>query len=196
MIVIKTNMNASSRNVVSIGSIVLAGLFLFPSWFETNGQYVKQLGHHFLFNKPTAVPVECYLVGCVTAPASYFHVALDRQNWISALLTIVVVIGTLLLLFRTRTDGISRGIRHSVTRWAFSGLVALALPVTVTPQLLLLGIYGVSVPRVLFSGEFGSLVYSVFFPVVFFVYTGVVYLAVTVFVWIMARTNYGVDSAS
>lgn len=151
-------MNASNRGIVSIGSIVLSGLFLFPSWFETNGQYVKQLGHHFLFNKPSAVAVECHFVGCVTAPASYFHVVLDRNNRLATLSTVVVVVGLLLLLFRVKADGSSRSIRHPVTRWAFSGLVALALPVTATPQLVFLGMYGIDVPRVLSSGEFDSLV--------------------------------------
>lgn len=182
-------MNTSNRSIVSIGSIVLLGLLLFPSWFETNGQYVKQLGHHFLFNKPSAVPVECYFAGCVTAPASYFYVVLDRPNWLATLLTIVFVLGTLSLLFKTRADGTSRSLRHPVTRWIFSGMVALALPVTVTPKLVLVGMYGISVPRAFFSGEFGSLFYTLFFPAIFAIYAGAIYLVTTAFLWITIRTN-------
>jgi hypothetical protein len=186
-------MNAANRTVLGVGSIVLMGLFLFPCWFETNGQYVKQLGHHYLFSKPAGVPVECYLVGCITAPASYFHVVLDRKDMFATLSNVAIVLGVLLLLFKTGADGTSRSIRDPMTRWAFSGLVTLVLPISVTPTVLL-GMYGVSVPKIFFSGEDNSLVGSLAFPVVFFVYAGVVYLITTVLAWIMARKKDGLDS--
>ena len=181
-------MNSTNKTIVLIGSIALLGLFLFPSWYETNGQYVKQLGHHFLFSEPEPVPVDCYFVGCVTAPASYFHVVLDRRPWFETLSTVAVVASILVLLFRRRADGISLSIRHPKTRWILSGLVALALPVSVTPMVLV-GIYGISVPEYLFSGEDNSLWYSVAFPVVFSVYTVAVYLLSTVAVRISARRD-------
>jgi hypothetical protein len=179
-------MNSANKTIVLIGGIALLGLFLFPSWYETNGQYVKQLGHHFLFSKPEPVPVECYLVGCVTAPASYFYVVLDRRPWFATLSTVAVVASILVLLFRSRADGTSLSIRHPKTRWVFSGLVALALPVSATPMVLV-GMYGISVPTYLFSGEDNSFWYSVAFPVVFSVYIVAVYLLSTVAVWISER---------
>ncbi len=176
-------MNSANKAIVLIGGIVLLGLFLFPPWNETNGQYVKQLGHHFLFSKPEPVPVECYLVGCVTAPASYFYVVLDRRPWFETLLTVAVVASILVLLLRRRADGTSLSIRHPNTRWVFSGLVALALPVIGAPMLLV-WMYGISVPTYLFSGEDNSFWYSVAFPVVLSVYVVAVYLLSTVAVWI------------
>ncbi len=139
----------------------------FPSHgAETNGQYVKQLGHHFLFSKPEPVPVECYLVGCVTAPASYFHVVLDRRPWLETLSTVAVVASILLLLFRSRADGTSFSIRHPKTRWVFSGLVVLALPVSATPMVLV-GIYGIiRAKNISLVAEDNSLLYSAAFPVV------------------------------
>src|SRR5437763_15080221 len=99
-----TDMQPSKKIILSISSIALLGVFFFPPWYETNGQYVKQLGLHFFFSRPDAVPVECYLVGCVTAPASYFHVVLNWRSWVETLSTITAVTTILLLLFRTRTD--------------------------------------------------------------------------------------------
>jgi uncharacterized membrane protein len=188
-------MNSANKTIALIGGIALLGLFLFPSWYETNGQYVKQLGHHFLFSKPEPVPVECYLVGCVTAPASFFHVVLDRRPWFETLSTVAVVASILVLLFRRRADGTSFSIRQPKTRWVFSGLVALALPVSVTPMVLV-GIYGMSVPQYLFSGEDNSLWYGIAFPVIFSVYVVAVYLLSTVAVRISARGDRGPHSPS
>lgn len=104
-------MNSATKTIILSSGIALLGLFLFPSWYETNGQYVKQLGHHFLFTRPEAVPVDCYFVGCVTAPASYFHVVLDRPPWFESLSTVTVVALIMLLVFRRRPDGTSPSMR-------------------------------------------------------------------------------------
>jgi len=181
-------MNSAKKTIISIIGIYLLGLLLFPSWYETNGQYVKQLGLHFLFRRPDAVPVDCYFVGCVTAPASYFHVVLDRGPWLEAMINVVFVASVLLLLFRRRADGAHASVRNPRMRWAFSGLVALILPVPIpaTP-ILLMGMYGVSAPIYLFSGEDNSLVMSVAFPIIFSVYAVLIYLLSTVAVRISTR---------
>jgi len=188
-------MNPTKRAILSISSIAFLGLFFFPPWYETNGQYVKQLGHHFLFKTPEAVPVECYFVGCMTAPASYFHVVLDGRSAFETLSTIAVVATTLLLLFRTRTNGTSPSMASAVTRWAFSGLVALALPVSVTPTVLV-GMYGISVPKILFSGEHNWFWGSIAFPAVFFVYAGGVYLVSTIAIRIAVHRANATASTS
>lgn len=188
-------MNSAKKTIILISSIYFLGLFLFPTWYEADGQYVKQLGHHFLFRSPEAVQVDCYFVGCVTAPASYFHVVLDRRPWFETLSTVAIVASILLLLFRRRADGTSASVRNPRTRWVFSGLVALALPVNATPMLLM-GMYAISIPKYLFSGEDNSLWYSVAFPMVFSVYAVVVYLLSTVSVRISGRTESGVRSPS
>ena len=106
---------------------------LFPPWYQTHGQYMKQLGHHFLFSSPDAVPVECYLVGCVTAPASYFRVVFNWRSWVETLSSIAAVTTVLFLLFGTRSDGTFPSIANAKTRLLFSVLVALALPISMSP---------------------------------------------------------------
>ena len=181
-------MNASRKIILSISSMVFLGLFFFPPWYETNGQYVKQLGRHFLFSKPAAVPVECYLVGCVTAPASYFHVVLAWQPWVETLATIVFIALGLFLLFRTRADGNSASLEDPKTRLWFSALVALALPISVSP-VVLVGTYGLEVPTILFGGEHNWFWGSVFFPIIFFAYASAVYIVTSVVVGIASRKH-------
>jgi hypothetical protein len=183
-------MNPTKKMILSISSIAFGGVFFFPPWYETNGQYVKQLGRHFFFIRPDAVPVECYLAGCVTAPASYFHVVLDWRSWVETLLTIAAVTTILFLLFRARTDGTFPSIANAKTRLLFSVLVALALPVSMSP-VVLLGTYGLYAPLIFFSGEHNWFWGSIFFPIVISVYTGAVYLVATVTVWIAAHAHRG-----
>jgi hypothetical protein len=181
-------MNASRKIILSLSSIVFLGLFFFPPWYETNGQYVKQLGRYFFFSKPEAVPVECYFVGCVTAPASYFGVVLSWRPWVETLSTIAFIATGLFLLFGTRADGNPPSIGNPKTRLAFSALVALALPISMSP-VLLVGTYGLYVPTILFGGEHNWFWGSVFFPIIFFVYAGAVYIVASVVVWIASRVH-------
>jgi hypothetical protein len=134
-------MNASRKIILSISSIVFLGLLSFSPWYETNGQYVKQLGRYFFSSKPEAVPVECYFVGCVTALASYFRVMLSWRPWVETLSTIAFIATGLFLLFGTRADGNPPSIGNPKTRLAFSAVVALALPISMSP-VLLVGTYG------------------------------------------------------
>jgi hypothetical protein len=179
-------MNASRKFILSISSVVFLGIFFFPPWYETNGQYEKQLGRYFFFSKPEAVPVECYLVGCVTAPASYFRVVLAWRPWVETLSTITFVATGLFLLFRTRADGNPPSIGHPKTRLVFSALVAFAFPISTSP-VLLVGTYGLYVPFILFSREHNWFWGSIFFPIVLFVDAGAVYIVASVVVWIASR---------
>ncbi len=70
----------------------------------------------------------------------------------------------------------------------FSALVALALPISMSP-VVLVGTYGLYVPIILFSGEHNWFWGSVFFPIIFFLYAGVVYVVASVVVWIASRMN-------
>ena len=189
-----TDMNPTKKIIISINSIFFLGVFFFPPWYETNGQYVKQLGRHFFFSRPEAIPVECYLVGCVTAPASYFHVVLNWRSWVETLSTIAAVTTILFLLFRTRTDGTIPSIADARTRLLFSVLVALALPISMSP-VVLLGTYGLYVPHIFFGGEHNWLWGSVFFPIILSVYAGAVYLVAAVTVWIAAHKHRERDPA-
>jgi len=180
--------------ILSISSIAFLGVFLFPPWYETNGQYVKQLGRHLLFSRPDAEPVECYFVGCVTAPASYFHVVLNWRSWVETLSTIAAVTTALFLLFRTRRDETFHSIANAKTRLLFSVLVALGLPISMSP-LVLLGTYGLYVPLIFISGEHNWFWGTVFFPIVLSAYAGAVYLVVTATVWIAAYKHGGTRSA-
>lgn len=189
----ETAMNAAQKLTLFVSSVVFLGLFLFPPWYQTNGQYVKQLGRRFIFSKPEAVPVECYLVGCVTAPASYFHVVLDWRFGIQAPLTIAVVATALFLLFRARADAASPSIRRPKTRLIFSALVALSLPITVSP-LVLVGMYALYAPFIFFSHEHNWFWGSIFFPIVFSVYAGAVYLVATAAVRVVAYVHHGSGS--
>jgi hypothetical protein len=183
-------MNPTKKMILSISSIAFGGVFFFPPWYETNGQYVKQLGRYFFFIRPDAVPVQCYFVGCVTAPASYFHVVLDWRSWVETLSTIAAVTTILFLLFKARTDGTFPSIANAKTRLLFSVLVALALPLSMSP-VVLLGTYGLHVPLIFFSGEHNWFWGSIFFSIVLSVYAGAVYLAATTTVWIAARVHRG-----
>ncbi len=183
-------MNPTKKIILSISSIAFGGIFFFPPWYETNGQYVKQLGCHFFFIPPDAVPVECYFVGCVTAPASYFHVVLDWRSWVGTLSTIAAVTTILFLLLRARTDGTFPSIANAKTRLSLSVLVALALPVSMSP-VVLLGTYGLYVPLIFFSGEHNWFWGSIFFPILLSLYAGAVYLLATATVWIAAHVHRG-----
>lgn len=185
-------MNPTKKMILSISSIAFGGVFFFPPWYETNGQYVKQLGHHFFFIRPDAIPVECYFVGCVTAPASYFHVVLDWRSWVATLSTIAAVTTMLFLLLRARADGTFPSIVNAKTRLLLSVLVALALPVSMSP-VVLLGTYGVYVPLIFFSGEHNWFWGSIFFPILLSLYAGAVYLVATATVWIAAHVHRGPD---
>ncbi|GEM_PF-2544777 len=111
--------------------ILLLSLISFPPWQEAAERelsYRKDLGRGFLLSPPKSVAVECYFVGCVTAPAAYFHVLLNRKLLLQECVTLVVVELLLLWLFRNRQGRAVADLRMPRTRLLISLMLALLIP--------------------------------------------------------------------
>ena len=109
---------------------VVAFLSLYPSWQEAAEKeiaYRRDVGRGLLWRPPSPVAVDCYFVGCVTAPASYFHVLLNQRLLFKQSLTVLFVGLALVWVFRTRTDG-TVSLQSAKTRAAASLLLALLVP--------------------------------------------------------------------
>src|SRR6266567_2325364 len=75
-----------------VSGIALLVIVLFPAWQEAAEKevsYRKDIGHGLLWSPPKPVAVDCYFVGCVTAPASYFHMLLNRTLLLKQSLTLL-----------------------------------------------------------------------------------------------------------
>lgn len=115
----------------AICAITLLFLVLFPPWQEAAERevsYRKDIGRGLLWKPPKAVAVECYFVGCVTAPASYFHVVLKRRVLLQETLTLFFVAVACVWIFRTRRSGEVASITARKTRLLTSFLLALLVP--------------------------------------------------------------------
>jgi hypothetical protein len=162
-----------------LGLLLLAMVVLFPPWWqaaEREVDYRKEIGHAFLFRPPAPIPVDCYFVGCKTAPASYFHVLLHRERYVDEIATPVFVILALLWLFRGRKGGVRATVRQRDVRLQFSALLALLIPVGGDVPL---GAGLASIPMMLIDrGEFWFVI-SIVMVVAFVVAAGVIYLLLT-----------------
>jgi hypothetical protein len=169
----------AQRWVALLGLVLLAVVVLFPPWWqgaEREVDYRKEIGHAYLFRPPASIPVDCYFVGCVTAPASYFHVMLHRERYIAEIWPLVLVIVALLWLLRSRRDGNQPNIRDRRLRLQFSAVLALAVPLAGD---LPIGAGLADIPRMFIHQEFGWLVIPVMMIMVWAVYACVIYLLVT-----------------
>jgi hypothetical protein len=113
--------------------IALLFLVLFPPWqqaAEKEVSYRKNIGRGLLWKPPQPVAVECYFVGCVTAPASYFHVLLHRKLLMQQCLTVLCVAMAFLWTFRTSKGGKMASLGVRSTRLSTSFLLALLIPPT------------------------------------------------------------------
>jgi hypothetical protein len=113
--------------------IILLSLVIFPRWQEAaekEASYRRDIGHGLLWKPPKPVAVECYFVGCVTAPASYFHVLLNRKLLLQQCLTVFLVAVAFLWIFRPQDNGKTASLSVRATRLLASCLLALLIPPT------------------------------------------------------------------
>ncbi len=124
-------MNSFQKATLIVGAVILTMLLLFPTWQQAALRelaYRKDIGRGFVLRPPKPVPVDCYFVGCQTAPASYFHVVLNSRLHIAQCVTVVFITLSLFWLFLKRSDGTHRTLKKPRTRLLFSMLIALAFP--------------------------------------------------------------------
>lgn len=125
--------NSAQKTILVVGFVSLLCLALFPPWREAAEKEVdfrKDIGRSFILSPPQPVAVDCYFVGCKTAPPSYFHVLIYRELLFSQLITVGSVGLALLWIFRSRhdRDGTGASLASPKTRLQFSALIALVIP--------------------------------------------------------------------
>jgi hypothetical protein len=187
-------LNSTQKAIAVVSVIVLLGLGLFPPWrqaAERETAYRKDLGRGFVFRPPAPVAVDCYFVGCKTAPPSYFHVLLYRELLHAQLLSVFGVAVIALWMFRSRRDGTRASLVSRRVRLEFSLLVALLFPpMGQFPLASLL----LDIPRQLIHRNELWLIPTLMVLVIFFVCALVVYLVVSTAVWIIGGLSSGPDS--
>ena len=123
--------NSAQMSILLAGSVLLLCLALFPPWREAAEREVdfrKDIGRGFILSPPQPVAVDCYFVGCKTAPPSYFHVLIYRKLLFSQLITVGSVGLALLWIFRSHRDGTGASLGSRKTRLQFCALMALLIP--------------------------------------------------------------------
>lgn len=123
--------NNSQKIVLTVGLVSLLFLALFPPWQQAAEREVafrKDIGRGFILSPPHPIAVDCYFVGCKTAPPSYFHVLIYRGLLLSQLITVGSVGLALLWFFRSRRDNTCASLGSPKTRLQFSALIALLIP--------------------------------------------------------------------
>jgi hypothetical protein len=181
--------NHFQRSALGIWILWVGFILLFPNWqqaAERETDYRKELGVHFVLKPPSAVAVPCYFVGCLTAPASYFHVLVDRKLFYPELACVTVLMILALLLFRTRKNR-SGPVCNRGERVITSALIALALPVPLTPYFPL-GILAGYLPAAVLHPDHDHASVLVGFPFLFVLYAAPTYFLIWLTLW--ARTRF------
>jgi hypothetical protein len=172
-----------------MSGLILLGLLLFPPWeqgAEGETDYRKYLGRSFFLKPPQPVPVDCYFVGCKTAPASYFHVLLATRLYVEPSLTVATVALLLLVVFHLRPNAPHAVLVSPTARIAFCTLVALVLPIPAGPQVVLLGTGVAYVPWLIAAGG-ENVLGAIATLVIFALYICAVNVIVTVGLWLAKR---------
>jgi hypothetical protein len=123
--------NGAQKAVLVVGSVLLLCLAMFPPWREAAEREVdfrKDIGRGFILSPPLPVAVDCYFVGCKTAPPSYFHVLIYRELLFNQLITVGSVGLALLWVLRSHRDGTRASFASQKTRLQSSALLALLIP--------------------------------------------------------------------
>lgn len=123
--------NSAQKVTLVVGLVLLLCLALFPPWREAAEKEVdfrKDIGRGFILSPPQPIAVDCYFVGCKTAPSSYFHVLMNRKLLFSQLISVGIVGLLLFWIFRSHRDGTSASLGSPKTRLQFCVLIALLIP--------------------------------------------------------------------
>jgi len=170
--------------LVWVGYIVL-----FPNWQEAaerEKDYRKELGVHFVLKPPAPVAVPCYFVGCITAPASYFHVVIDRRDFYPGLICVTALMIVTLVVFRTGKNGSTPSIVGRRLNLVATSLITLTLPVPGNPYFPL-GVLAGYMPIAMLHPDHDHISVLLGFPFFFGVYGAAAYLAIRLASW--ARTS-------
>lgn len=173
-------MNRLQRVVLGVWVLWIGVSVLFPNWqqaAERELDYRKDLGLHFVLRPPAPVAVPCYFVGCITAPASYFHVLLDRKLRYQELACATVLMILAVVIFRRGSS-----IRRHWTLAAVAAWMALSLPVPISPYFPV-GLWAPAMPAALLHPDHDHVSVLLGFPFFFVVYGAVSYVAVRLAVW-------------
>src|ERR1700758_4045858 len=111
-------LNKGQFAIAALTVAVVTFLVLYPSWQEAAEKetaYRRDVGRGFLWKPPRPVAVDCYFAGCVIAPASYFHVILDRKLLLQQSLAVLCVGLALLWVFRIRRNGTASNLKSAKT---------------------------------------------------------------------------------
>jgi hypothetical protein len=181
--------NRLQRAVLGVWVLWIGIGVLFPNWqqaAERELDYRKELGLHFVLRPPAPVAVPCYFVGCITAPASYFHVLLDQTLLYQELLCATTLMILAVVIFRSASSPIRRHwMLVAVATW-----IALSLPVPIAPYFPL-GVWAGYMPAALLHPDHDHISVLLGFPLFFAVYGAAAYAAVRAAVWANASLNAG-----
>jgi hypothetical protein len=124
-------LNNTQKTILAIGLVLLLCLAVFPPWREAAEKEVdfrKDIGRGFILSPPQPIAVNCYFVGCKTAPSSYFHVMIYRRLLLSQLITVGIVGLALVWICRSHRDGTNASLGSPKTRLQLCVLIALLIP--------------------------------------------------------------------
>jgi hypothetical protein len=176
--------NRIQRAALGVWVLWIGFSALFPNWeqaAERELDYRKELGLHFVLKPPATVAVPCYFVGCITAPASYFHVLLDRKLLYEELLCVTTLMILAMVIFRSRGDA-SLPIRRQPMLVAGAAWIALSLPLPMAPYIPL-GVLAGYMPAAVLHPDHDHIPVLIGFPFFFVVYGAATYLALRVAIW-------------
>lgn len=178
-------MNRIQGAALGIWLLWVGYIILFPNWQEAaerEKDYRKDLGVHFVINQPAPVAVPCYFVGCVTAPASYFHVLIDRNGFYSDLASLTALMMVTLVVVRTRKNGSTPSITAGSMRLVATSLFALAVPLPLSPYPPL-GSMVAYMPTAILHPDHDHVSVLIGFPFFFALYWVATYFVITAAIW-------------
>jgi hypothetical protein len=167
--------------VLGVWALWICISVLFPNWqqaAERELDYRKELGLHFVLRPPAPVAVPCYFVACITAPASYFHVLLDRNLRYQELVCATALMILAVTIFRSASSPIRRHwMPVAVATW-----IGLSLPVPIAPYFPL-GVWAGYMPAALLHPDHDHISVLIGFPFLLVIYGAATYMAARVAVW-------------
>ena len=167
--------------LVCVGFIVL-----FPNWQEAaerEKDYRQGLGVHFVLKPPAPVAVPCYFVGCITAPASYFHVLVDRRDFYPELICVTALMMVTFVVFRTGKDRSIPNVASRRMRLVAASLIALALPLPWGAPYFPLGSMATYMPTAILHPNHDHISVLIGFPFFFTMYGSATYLVISAVIW-------------